>query len=91
MPFCLTTLAGTPTTVELGGTTGGNTNNGTTNGTVDNNTNAGNTQNGNTDSIIQNGGNTTGNPSTGVPFGFAAVAALALGGAGMAVSFRRDD
>ncbi len=35
--------------------------------------------------------NSAQNPSTGIPFAYGAVAALALGGAGMALTFRRDD
>ncbi len=41
------------------------------------------------DIITDNG--TADNPGTGVPFAYGAVAALALGGAGMALTFRRDD
>ncbi len=41
------------------------------------------------DIITDNG--TAGNPDTGIPFAYGAVAALALGGAGMALTFRRDD
>lgn len=45
--------------------------------------------NGETDNIITDNG--TANPDTGIPFAYGAVAALALGGAGMALTFRRDD
>lgn len=42
------------------------------------------------DDIITDNG-TTDNPSTGIPFAYGAVAALAIGGVGMALTMRRDD
>ena len=41
------------------------------------------------DIITDNG--TTENPNTGIPFAYGAVAALAIGGVGMALTMRRDD
>lgn len=76
-----------------GNTTGGNTGNdtnGTTNGTTGGNTTGTtNTPDNETSDIVVDNAPT--NPVTGVPFAYAAVAALALGGVGMAVSARKDD
>lgn len=46
---------------------------------------------GGNDNIIDSAPRPDTNPGTGVPFAYGALAALAMGGAGMAVSFRRDD
>ena len=43
------------------------------------------------DNIIDSAPRPNTNPGTGVPFAYGALAALAMGGAGMAVSFRKDD
>ena len=85
------------------GTTGGNTN-GTTGGTTGGNTNgtAGGTDSGANDNAAGSGtvtrpeedviiNDVPNNPATGVPFAYAAVAALAVGGTGVALTLRRDD
>lgn len=79
-----------------GGTANGATNGGTansnTNGATNSNTSG--TANGTTNGTTSgnaNGTTTPQNPVTADPFSFAAVAAMALAGAGLAVSARRDD
>ncbi|MBQ4165620.1 MAG: hypothetical protein IJD85_04790 [Oscillospiraceae bacterium] len=92
------TTGGNTNSGANGGNTDGNTSGstgGAGNGTTSDNTTSkpengtGSAPEDNAGDIITGGGTT--NPNTGVPFAFAAVAALAVGGAGIAVSMRRDD
>ena len=75
------------------GTTNGTTNGGTTNGTnggTTNGANSGNKPSARPDEDVTINDVPT-NPNTGIPFAYAAIAAFAVGGTGVALTLRRDD